>query len=184
MKNMKSAGIVRRIDDLGRVVIPKEIRRRLKIREGDPLEVYSEREGEVTLRKYSPMGEIKLFIKQYVEALSQSIGCVVCISDRDEIIAASGSNSKDILEKKLTKELADVIDKRRMFTATYGDGKFIKVMEGDSDYINEIICPIISEGDVVGAVIVLNKNDNVKLGETEEKLVNCAVIFLGKQFES
>lgn len=181
---MKSAGIVRRIDDLGRVVIPKEIRRRLKIREGDPLEVYSEKDGEVILRKYSPMGEIKHFVKQYVEALAQSLGKIVCISDRDEIIAVSGSSSKQLLGKRLNRELEEAIDKRRLLIASIEENNFIKIIEGDNDYAKEIICPIISEGDVVGSVIVLTKNNDEKMGETEVKLVSCAVIFLGKQFES
>ena len=181
---MKQAGIVRRIDDLGRVDIPKEIRRRLKIREGDPLEVYTENEGEVILRKYSPMGEMKYFVKKYIEALAQSMGKVVCITDRDEIIAVSGANSKGLLGVRISRKLEEILDKRRLVIAAEEDDKFINIIESDYDYNEYIICPIISEGDVVGSIIILNKENKEKLGETEIKMVNCAVLFLGKQFET
>ena len=87
---MKATGIVRRIDDLGRVVVPKEIRRTLRIREGDPLEIFTDREGEIILKKYSPIGEIGAFAKQYAESLAQTSGHMVCIADRDQFIAAAG----------------------------------------------------------------------------------------------
>ena len=88
---MKATGIVRRIDDLGRVVIPKEIRRTLRIREGDPLEIFTDREGEIILKKYSPIGELSAFARQYADSLAQTAGCLVCICDMDQIVAAAGS---------------------------------------------------------------------------------------------
>ena len=102
---MKATGIVRRIDDLGRVVIPKEIRRTLRIREGDPLEIFTDREGEVILKKYSPIGELGLFAKQYAESLAQTTGLMVCVSDRDTVIAAAGGAKKDYLGKPISKQL-------------------------------------------------------------------------------
>ena len=87
---MKATGIVRRIDDLGRVVIPKEIRRTLRIREGDPLEIFTDREGEIILKKYSPIGELGTFAKEYADSLGQVAGVMVCICDRDAVIAAAG----------------------------------------------------------------------------------------------
>lgn len=92
---MKATGIVRRIDDLGRVVIPKEIRRTLRIREGDPLEIFTDREGEIILKKYSPIGELGTLAKIYAESLSQTLGCTVCITDTDQVVAASGSGKKN-----------------------------------------------------------------------------------------
>ena len=83
---MKATGIVRRIDDLGRVVVPKEIRRTLRIREGDPLEIYTDREGEIILKKYSPIGELSQFAAQYAKILSDTTGNMVCVSDRDHLI--------------------------------------------------------------------------------------------------
>ena len=180
---MKTAGIVRRIDDLGRVVIPKEIRRRLKIREGDPLEVYTEKDGEVVLRKYSPLGEMKYFVKQYAEALAAEIGHLVCITDRDEILAASGSNSREFQDKIITKDLEVIMDKRRIISVESCQVNFVNIIDNQNGYCQEIIGPIITEGDVVGSVVVLNKDASRQLGDTEIKLVSCAISFLGKQFE-
>ena len=87
---MKATGIVRRIDDLGRIVIPKEIRRTLHIRESDPLEIFTDREGQVILKKYSPIGEMSTFAKQYAESLAQVSGHAALIADRDQFIAAAG----------------------------------------------------------------------------------------------
>ena len=102
---MKATGIVRRIDDLGRVVIPKEIRRTLRIREGDPLEIFTDREGEVILKKYSPIGELGDFAAEYAESLHNTSGHIICVADRDSIIAVSGASIKEFLEKQLSGEL-------------------------------------------------------------------------------
>ena len=100
---MKATGIVRRIDDLGRVVIPKEIRRTLRIKEGTPLEIFTDREGEIILKKYSPIGELSIFAKEYAEALAQTTGLVACITDHDQVVAASGAGSTNLQEKKSVK---------------------------------------------------------------------------------
>ena len=100
---MKATGIVRRIDDLGRAVIPKEIRRTLRIREGDPLEIFTDREGEIILKKYSPIGELGTFAKEYAESfLNKTAGHIVCIVDKDRIIAVSGGAKKEFLEKRIS----------------------------------------------------------------------------------
>ena len=97
---MKATGIVRRIDDLGRVVIPKEIRRTMHIREGDPLEIFTDREGGIMLRKYSPIGEMGDFARTYAEALSRSLNAVACIADKEAVIAAAGPGGRrDLMEK-------------------------------------------------------------------------------------
>ena len=111
---MKATGIVRRIDDLGRVVIPKEIRRTLRIRESDPLEIFTDREGEIILKKYSPIGELGTFSREYAEALAQAAGCLVCITDRDQIIGAAGSGSKEYMEKRINRDLEDMIWRIRL----------------------------------------------------------------------
>ena len=98
---MKATGIVRRIDDLGRVVIPKEIRRTLRIREGDPLEIFTDREGEIILKKYSPIGELGMFAAQYCESLAQTLNCTVCITDCDQVIAVNGNGKKDFNNKSI-----------------------------------------------------------------------------------
>ena len=182
---MKATGIVRRIDDLGRVVIPKEIRRTLRIREGDPLEIFTDREGEIILKKYSPIGELGAFAKQYAESLAQSTGQIVCITDRDQIIAFAGGPKKEVLQKPISRQLEGAIDSRESIVAVKDDRRFIPILQGDTDeYLAQVICPIICEGDAIGAVIITTKEQKVKFGETEQKLAGSAAGFLGKQMES
>ena len=154
---MKATGIVRRIDDLGRVVIPKEIRRTLRIREGDPLEIFVDRDGEVILKKYSPIGELGEFAKEYADSLFEATGHIAAIADRDQIIAIAGASKKDYLNKPI--------------------GAAIEQVQ------SQIIAPIIAEGDAIGAVIVASKEPNVKMGELELKLAETAASFLAKQME-
>lgn len=180
---MKATGIVRRIDDLGRVVIPKEIRRTLRIREGDPLEIFTDREGEIILKKYSPIGELGTFAKEYAESISQSVGHIICIVDKDQIIAVSGGFKKEFLEKHISSALEDVINSRSIISCTRSDKEFVPILEDDDEaiYKNQLIAPIISEGDVLGAVVFLS-NDK-PMGEVEDKLAQTAAVFLGKQME-
>lgn len=181
---MKATGIVRRIDDLGRVVIPKEIRRTLRIREGDPLEIFTDREGEIILKKYSPIGELGMFAQQYAESLAQTTGLTVCVTDRDQIIAVSGSGKKELLSKPISKELEQLIQDRTSVTATKEEKKYAAISADEhEEYEAETICPIICEGDVIGAVVLLTKDGAVKMGETEQKLASCAAGFLGRQME-
>lgn len=181
---MKATGIVRRIDDLGRVVIPKEIRRTLRIREGDPLEIFTDREGEIILKKYSPIGELSVFAKQYAESLSQTMGCLVCVCDMDQIVAAAGSGKKDLQEKYISKPLQKELEDRSSILAAKGDKKYVKIIsEQEEDYEYEVITPIVCEGDVIGGVIFLSKEEKKKLGGTEQKMALCAAAFLGRQME-
>ena len=121
---MKATGIVRRIDDLGRIVVPKEIRRTLRIREGDALEIFTDREGEIILKKYSPLGEMGNFADQYAESLAQTLGYLVCITDTDQVIAAAGPGKKEFQEQLITRQLAEVIARREQFLASSMDRKF------------------------------------------------------------
>lgn len=180
---MKATGIVRRIDDLGRVVIPKEIRRTLRIREGDPLEIFTDREGEIILKKYSPIGELGNFAKQYAEALAQTTGHIVCIADRDQIIAASGSGKKDLELKPVSSELEEVMNSRSSIIAKGNSPDYKSLTGQDERYPCQVISPIISEGDAIGAVIILSKEMKDNFGETESKLAASAAGFLGKQME-
>lgn len=180
---MKATGIVRRIDDLGRVVIPKEIRRTLRIREGDPLEIFTDREGEIILKKYSPIGELSQFAKQYADSLAQTTGHIVYIADRDTLIAASGTTKKDIVSRSISKELEEAINQRENISCSSEDKNFIKVTSEDEEYKYQVISPIISEGDAIGAVIILTKDPKVKFGEVESKLAHAAAGFLGRQLE-
>ena len=119
---MRATGIVRRIDELGRVVIPKEIRRTLRIREGDPLEIYTDKDGEVILKKYSPIGEISNFAKDYTESLFRSLGHIACITDKDMIVSASGVSRKELWEKPISRDLEQAIQSRQVVTANRGNG--------------------------------------------------------------
>ncbi|NEZ47681.1 stage V sporulation protein T [Clostridium niameyense] len=182
---MKATGIVRRIDDLGRVVIPKEIRRTLRIREGDPLEIFTDREGGVILKKYSPIGDLSEFSKGYTDSLHQSIGNIVIISDKDTIISVSGASKKEYVDKKISYELEKVIEDRKIISINSED-KLIPIYQDedvDGKYSCEIIAPIIAEGDTVGSVIIVSTEKNEKFEELHVKLIETAASFLGKQME-
>ncbi|MDU5105153.1 MULTISPECIES: stage V sporulation protein T [unclassified Clostridium] len=181
---MKATGIVRRIDDLGRVVIPKEIRRTLRIREGDPLEIFTDREGGVILKKYSPIGELTDFSKEYAESLQQAIGHIILIADKDAFISVSGGSKKEYIERKVSQELEKVMEERKAVLIT-DQSKTIPLNSDEEagKYTSQVISPIIAEGDAIGAVIILSKEPGEKLGELELKLSETASAFLGKQME-
>ena len=181
---MKATGIVRRIDDLGRIVIPKEIRRTLRIRESDPLEIFTDREGEIILKKYSPIGEMNTFAKQYAESLSQVSGRTALIADRDQFIAVSGG-FKSILGKSISKELEDKLNKREMLIASKDDSNFIPITQDVTDEFQQeaIPDPIICEGDMIGGVVLIDNGEKGKMGEVEQKLIQSAAGFLGRQME-
>ncbi len=164
---MKATGIVRRIDDLGRVVIPKEIRRILRIREGDPLEIYTSKDGEVILKKYSPINELSQFAGEYAETASNVLGSTVVVSDTDQIIAVSGGMKKDLLDKKIDHELDRLIQSKN------------RLMEQ-----NRIVVPIISQGDSIGSITILPKDDSKVLGDVELKAAEIGASFLARQMES
>lgn len=181
---MKATGIVRRIDDLGRVVIPKEIRRTLRIREGDPLEIFTDREGGIILKKYSPIGELTDFSNEYAEALSYSTGNAVIICDRDSIVSVSGIQKKVYMDKRISNELEEIIESRK--AVVLDNSKLIPIYKDEdvnNQYFGEVISPIISEGDAIGAVILISKDENNSSSEVELKLAQTASVFLGKQME-
>lgn len=179
---MKATGIVRRIDDLGRVVIPKEIRRTLRIKEGAPLEIYTDGNGEVIFKKYSPMGELINFASVYAEVLNKVSGMPTIISDSERVIAAAGVSKRDYLERRLTPVIEEFMESRRSFAARDGQMGGIQPVEGQ-DRAASVMHPIISSGDVIGSVIMLLNDDNSMPTETEIKLTQSAAAFLGKQME-
>ena len=147
---MKATGIVRRIDDLGRVVIPKEIRRTLRLREGTPLEIFTDREGEIILKKYSPMVELAAFATQYAESMAQSTGMLVCITDRDQVIAVSGGARKELLQKAISQSLERVINERQTIQAGKDDKSFVRLIDEELEGITaQVVAPIICEGDAM-----------------------------------
>lgn len=178
---MKATGIVRRIDDLGRVVVPKEIRRTLRIREGDPLEIFVDRDGEVILKKYSPISELGNFAQEYADSLAENSGRLVLIADRDAVIAASGGPKKEYLDKSIGPEVEKAMDSRSTVRESAGKGELVDGRPNESG--GYIIAPIIAGGDPIGAVMILSK-DHEDIGDIEVKLAETAAGFLARQMES
>lgn len=186
---MKATGIVRRIDDLGRVVIPKEIRRTMRIKEGDPLEIYVDREGEVILKKYSPITSLSDFSAEFADALSNALHTTVLITDRDEVIAVSGGSKKEYMHRPLGSIVEKVMDERRPLVMNRifeeSDASYYSLIDGEEK--NEVTCfciaPIIPGGDVAGSVIIFSKDLRETMGDMEQKLAETAASFLGKQLE-
>jgi AbrB family transcriptional regulator, stage V sporulation protein T len=179
---MKATGIVRRIDDLGRVVIPKEIRRTLRIREGDPLEIFVDRDGEVILKKYSPIGELGDFAKEYAESLHESTGHITMISDRDTIITVAGGSKKELMDKAVGSTLEACMDSRKTMTEANG-GPHEIVKDLQEEYSSYVVSPIIASGDPIGTVVLLSKDQSVKMAQMETKMAETAAGFLAKQME-
>ena len=183
---MKATGIVRRIDDLGRVVIPKEIRRTMRIREGDPLEIYTDREGEVIFKKYSPIGELTNFAAQYAETLHKVCMMDVLICDRDVVIACAGVPKREYLEKPISQEFESIMDVRSVYVHREGDEKMMPLQDTLAHYVS-CAMPIISGGDIIGVVASLKTVDgygkNNLSAEVENRLVTTAASFLGRQLE-
>ena len=172
---MKATGVVRRIDDLGRIVIPKEIRKTLRIKEGDPLEIFTDREGQVILKKYSPIGELSEFATEYAETLA-----------KDTVIAVSGGSKKEFLEQGISKDLEKIMDEKEIYISKENNNISIPVTQ-NSNYERknnaQVIYPIISDGDAIGTVILLSKDATTKMTDVEQKVVQSAASFLGTQME-
>ena len=180
---MKATGIVRRIDDLGRVVIPKEIRRTLRIREGDPLEIYTERDGEVIFKKYSPMGDLSQQAAQICEAVFKNTGHMAAVSDRDSVIAVAGAARRELMDKRNSPELTQLMEQRRPYRYQSGESR-IPVSDGTGHYFLAVAAPILSEGDLMGCVMLLSEEDAPALSDMDQKLAQTVAGFLGRQMES
>ncbi len=183
---MKATGVVRRIDDLGRVVIPKEIRKTLRIKEGDPLEIFTDREGQVILKKYSPIGELSEFAIGYAETLSKTTGHIACITDKDTIIAVSGGSKKEFLEQDVSQELEQLMEDKEVYTSKENKDLAMPIIKNDNQarrYNSQVVYPIVSNGDTIGTVILLAKDANTKMTDIEKKVAQSAATFLGSQME-
>ena len=179
---MKATGIVRRIDDLGRVVIPKEIRRTMRIREGDPLEIFTSREGEVIFKKYSLVGGLEEFAAQFCDTLSHSTDFTAAITDRDSIIAVAGSGKRELLGKTISRALEEMMDSRAIYQRQ-AESAVLPVSESAAEYTVAVAAPILCQGDVLGQVLFLTNQDRVA-GEAEYKLAQTVAALLGKNMES
>ena len=180
---MKATGIVRRVDDLGRIVIPKEIRRTLRIREGDPLDIYTEKDGGVIFRKYSPMGDLQEFAAQMCEAMGASSGAITAVSDRDAIIALSGAPKRELMDKPNSDALAKLMEQRKLYRYEKG-APIVPAADGVDKYHLGVAVPILCQGDLMGCVMtLLSEGDNAP-EDADVKIARTAAEFLGKQMES
>ena len=179
---MKATGIVRRIDDLGRVVIPKEIRRTMRIREGDPLEIFTERDGEVVFKKYSPVEELSPFAVQYADVLSRACNMTVLICDRDHVIAAAGSSRKEFYDRRVSAQLDELMEGRQVYVARAGGAEHLQPVEALERYAS-VAAPIMAAGDVTGVVCLLQPESGALPSEGDVRLAQVAAAFLGKQME-
>lgn len=182
---MKATGIVRRIDDLGRVVIPKEIRRTLRIREGDPLEIFTDRDGEVILKKYSPISELNEFAAEYAESVYDILGNITVITDTDQIIAVAGGSKKSLLDKRISQDIEkNMLSKNAQVISE--KSKVLPITSENIDDLNiesQIIVPIVSQGDTIGSIIFLSKEGGQAFGDIELKVAETGASFLAKQME-
>ena len=180
---MKATGIVRRVDDLGRIVIPKEIRRTLRIREGDPLEIYTEKDGGVIFRKYSPMGDLQEFAAQMCDAIGSNTGRIAAVTDRESIIAMAGAPKRELMDKPNSVELDRLMEQRKLYRYQEGETKIPASEESDKYHLG-VAAPILSQGDLMGSVLLLLGEDDKALLESDQKLAQTVAGFLGKQMES
>ena len=180
---MKATGIVRRIDDLGRVVIPKEIRRTMRIREGDPLEIYTDRDGGVIFKKYSLMGGVSEFAAQLCETIGRTAGKIAVITDRDNCVAVTGAPRREIQDKQISPELERLMEGRQIYQYKPGEAA-IPLCADSEKYAISIAAPILSEGDVLGCVLFAGSPDQLAGGEVEYKLAQSIAAFLGRHMES
>ena len=183
---MRATGIVRRIDELGRVVIPKEIRRTLRIREGDPLEIYTDHDGEVVLKKYSPIGEIAAIAKDYTDSLYRTLGHITLISDRDAIVAVSGASKHDQWEKALSAEVENLMQERMTVMKNLADGeRMIPLVRDDAveQYTGQIIVPILADGEIVGGLMLVSRNSGARMRDVDLKVAETTAVIIGRQME-
>ena len=183
---MRATGIVRRIDELGRVVIPKEIRRTLRIREGDPLEIFTDHDGEVVLKKYSPIGEISAIAKDYTDSLYRTLGHVACISDRDAVVSISGTNKKELMEKPLSTEIDQILHGRQTCVMNISRGDKPVPITGDDradQYTAQLVVPIIADGEIVGGLILLSRESGVHMTDIDQKVAETTAAIVGRQME-
>ncbi len=179
---MKATGVVRRIDDLGRIVIPKEIRRTMRIREGDPLEIFTDKDGGVVFKKYSLMGGVADFAGQMCETIAKLSGLVAVITDRDNTLAVSGAPKRELAERGISEDLERLMENRQLYVFQSGDTS-LQVCRDVEKYRITVCAPILSGGDVLGSVLFVAE-DPQSVGETEIKMIQTAAGFLSRHMES
>lgn len=179
---MKATGIVRRVDSLGRVVIPKEIRHTLRIREGSPLEIYTDKEGGVTFRKYSPLGELQEFSDQVCRSIHRNTGFIAAISDPDSIIAVAGIPKRELQNRPNSAELEALMTQRKTYCFQPGQERVPPTDASDKYYLG-VAVPILSQGDLSGCVMLLLHEDAPVPTDAHRTLTQTIAGFLGDQLE-
>lgn len=183
---MRATGIVRRIDELGRVVIPKEIRRTLRIREGDPLEIFTDHDGEVVLKKYSPIGEISAIAKDYTDSLYRTLGHIALICDRDAMVSSSGAAKREYVEKALSPEVDQILQGRQLTVLNLSDGARMIPLTNDDhqeNYTAEIVAPILADGEIIGGLILVSREAGMTMSDVDRKVAETTANIVGKQME-
>lgn len=177
----KATGIVRKIDDLGRIVIPKEIRKTLKVKEGMPLEIFTDQQGGIVLRKYLPFSEFISMAKEYAECMVQQTGAAAIITDREKVIAAAGCSKKALEGENISRSLEKILDDRNEQLPAGDRSRVIPVTEDMGTESEQVFCPIRSGGEILGAIFLISRDARKKLGDMEKKIVAVAAEFLGRQ---
>ena len=181
---MQDTGIIRRIDELGRIVIPKELRKKLRIREGDPLEIYTNK-NEMVLKKYSPVMAIVEHAKAVAEGLNAVVGKHCIVTDTNTVIAVSSGKINYYVGKEITQGIEKVIKERKTVISCFQDDQPIVpiIRDDENQYNSQIIVPVIANGDGYGTVILVDKGSSFRFTIEDEKLVKLGASFLSKQFE-
>ncbi len=183
---MKATGIVRRIDDLGRIVIPKEIRRTMRIAEGTPLEIFTDIDNTITLKKYSPVKELESIAQEYAEALSETLNCTVCICDNDTIVAVHHGSKKEYKDAGITQNVAKIIwdKKNKLINRSSSPNGIVVISEKESnpdEYCAQCFAPILPEGDAIGCVIAFTKTPGRDFDDTTLCAVRVTAALLARQ---
>lgn len=183
---MKATGVVRRIDDLGRIVIPIEIRRSMNIRDGDPLEIFVDKDGEVILKKYSAIADLGEFAEEIAQALFDATQRVTLVTDRDHVVAVAGGNRRDYIKKAIGPVVMEAMEQRRTLLFTPADHQHEGALLGDADecpFAAEVIAPIVVSGDPMGTIIICTRQADEEIGNLESKLAETAAGFLSRHME-
>lgn len=181
---MKATGIVRRIDELGRVVIPKEIRSTLRLKSGDPLEIFTDRD-ELMLKKYSPIASLEKFSESTAKSLNDLSGHLAVICDTDEVLHAAGNGKREVTGKLVSRSLDKIMQERKSYVANLAEGgDVVPICEGEEQNITaQIIVPIVANGDCLGAVALLSSEQGARMEAGACKLAQLSASILANQFE-
>nr|MBO2507778.1 stage V sporulation protein T [Bacillota bacterium] len=185
---MKATGVVRRIDDLGRIVIPIEIRRSMKIRDGDPLEIFVDKDGEVILKKYSAIADMEDFVKEMADTLHEATGMICLITDRDRVVVSAGAGPREFVQRPIGPVVIQTMEDRRPVAFTREDHRHPGPLIGEDEeapcpFTSEVIAPVVVGGDPLGAVILCTRDQDRSVGPTEQKLAETAAGFLARHME-